>query len=211
MRTILCYGDSNTHGTPPLERQGVFAERYGRDVRWPGVMAAALGAGWHLVEEGLNGRTTVHDDAIEGVHRNGATVLPAVLESHKPIDVMVLMLGTNDCKQRFGLTSLDIALGVRRLMDMAQASGLVERLLVVSPAPITETGCLAEIFRGGAERSAGIAAHLYAICEERGAAFLDAGAHVTTDPLDGVHLSPESHRVLGEAVAARVRALVSEG
>ena len=203
-RAVLCFGDSNTHGTPPLETRNALAQRYPRNVRWPGVMAERLGEGWHVIEEGHPGRTTVHDDAIEGEHRNGARVLLAILESHKPIEVMVLMLGTNDCKQRFSLTSLDIALGILRLIHVAQASGLVGRIVVVSPAPIEERGCLAEIFTGGAARSRGVAAHLKDIAAERGCTFLDAGSLVTVDPLDGVHLSAKSHHTLGAAVAEMV-------
>ena len=82
-RTVLCYGDSNTHGTMPmqsLEDQG----RYGRDIRWPGVLAAHLGADWHVVEEGHPGRTTVHADIVEGGNRSGLQFLSVCLQSPRP-------------------------------------------------------------------------------------------------------------------------------
>ena len=107
-RMVLAYGDSNTHGTAPmatLEDMG----RFGPAERWPGVLAAELGAGWLVREEGLPGRTTVHPDPISGVHKNGLAVLPAILESHRPIDVVVLMLGTNDLKHRFQVPVVEIA------------------------------------------------------------------------------------------------------
>jgi lysophospholipase L1-like esterase len=84
-RTVLVYGDSNSYGTKPMPSL-LAGERFGPEERWPGVMAAALGAGWRLVEEGLPGRTTVHPDPVSGVHKNGLAVLPAVLGS-EPIDL----------------------------------------------------------------------------------------------------------------------------
>ena len=95
MSVILCYGDSNTHGTPPMDHLGT-NERHKWNERWPNVMANTLGPKYNVIDEGLPGRTTVHDDNVEGGMRNGMTVLPAILHSHKPIDLMLIMLGTND-------------------------------------------------------------------------------------------------------------------
>ncbi|MEM7461801.1 MAG: hydrolase, partial [Pseudomonadota bacterium] len=87
--------------------------------RWTGVAANLLGSGWRVVEEGLPGRTTVHDDPIEGRHKNGLSALPMVLESHRPIDMLVIMLGTNDLKTRFSLTAGDIACSEGKLVEAA--------------------------------------------------------------------------------------------
>jgi len=97
MPIILCFGDSNTHGSIPM-RDRDDSRRFGPDERWPGVLRNELGAGWTVIEEGLPGRTTLHDDPIEGVYKNGLWYLRACLESHRPIDLMTLMLGTNDLK-----------------------------------------------------------------------------------------------------------------
>ena len=104
MAVILCYGDSNTHGTMPMRGAGV-SERHPKMQRWPEVMARRLGPAHDVISEGLPGRTTVHDDPVEGGERSGIKVLPAILHSHKPIDLMVLMLGTNDLKPRFSVTA----------------------------------------------------------------------------------------------------------
>lgn len=199
---ILCYGDSNTHGTPPLPRRGADLPRYEAATRWPGAMRAALGEDVEVIEEGLPGRTTVHDDPFEGAHKNGLTVLPAVLESHAPLDIVVIKLGTNDLKQRFSLTTLDVALGAGRLLRCARQVVPGARLLLIAPPPVRETGCLAEIFTGAEARSAGLAAAMAQVAAEEGAAFLDAGAHIAVDPLDGVHYDAAAHRNLGAAVAA---------
>ena len=103
MKTILCFGDSNTWGfDPDATASSPYPIRHAHDVRWTGVLARELGQEFHVIEEGQNGRTTVHEDPIVQ-HRNGRTYLPPCLESHKPIDLVVLMLGTNDLKAMFHL------------------------------------------------------------------------------------------------------------
>ena len=97
MRRILCFGDSNTWGYDPAT-----GERFDEQTRWTGVLQAALGGDYTVIEEGLNGRTTVWDDPIEG-HKNGHEYLVPCLETHRPLDLVVLMLGTNDLKRRFSL------------------------------------------------------------------------------------------------------------
>src|SRR3954466_2910953 len=120
VRTVLCYGDSNTHGTKPMPEPFAMG-RLGPEERWPGVMRSRLGAGWAVIEEGLPGRTTVHDDPIEGHWKNGIKVLPALIETHRPFDVLVIMLGTNDLKTRFSLPAVDIAAGAGLVVGMARA------------------------------------------------------------------------------------------
>ena len=107
MKTILCYGDSNTWGYNPS-----MGGRYARDERWPGVLRKELGEGYLVIEEGLNGRTTVWDDPIEG-YKNGKTYLVPCLETHKPLDLVIILLGTNDLKMRFSVSALIQAAGRR--------------------------------------------------------------------------------------------------
>lgn len=116
MQTVLCYGDSNTWGYNPRTQA-----RYSRSERWPGVLAAELGSGFHVVEEGLNGRTTVWDDPIEG-YKNGKEYLIPCLESHKPLDLVIILLGTNDLKTRFSVTASDIASSAGVLVKMTLKS-----------------------------------------------------------------------------------------
>jgi lysophospholipase L1-like esterase len=208
-RVVLAYGDSNIHGTVPmatLEDAG----RWGPAERWPGVLAAELGPGWRVVEEGLPGRTTVHPDPISGVHKNGLALLPAALESHRPVDLVVLMLGTNDCKQRFGVPAVEIGESVGLLLHLIRHSymgpaGTQPRMLLVAPPPVEEAGCLAEIFAGGPAKARRLAEAYAAVAARHGAAFLDAGQAIAVSPLDGVHFDAAAHAALGRAVAAAVR------
>lgn len=187
--------------------------RLGPAERWPGRMAAALGAGWQVIEEGHPGRTTVHPDPVEGAHKNGLAVLPAILESHRPVDRIILMLGTNDLKARFSVTPLDIALAVEKLVQTVTGSeagpgGGPPAVLLVSPPPIRETGCLAEMFEGGEAKSRRLASLYAEVAARSGIGFLDAGAVAATDATDGIHLNAEAHEALGLAVAGTLAALI---
>lgn len=210
-RVILTYGDSNTHGTAPMETLEDTG-RFGPGERWPGVLAAELGAGWRVVEEGLPGRTTVLPDPIEGVYKNGLAVLPAILESHLPVDLVVLMLGTNDLKWRFQVLAIEIgesaSVLVRTLHQSAAGpGGKPPAVLLVAPPPVLEAGCLADIFAGAAEKSRRLAEVYGGIARRHGVAMLDAGAVIRSSPVDGVHFDAAEHAKLGRAVAAKVREL----
>ncbi len=205
MKTVLCYGDSNTWGADPRSDG-----RYPRDVRWTGVLRATLGADYEVIEEGCRGRTTVWPDPIEG-DKDGKAYLPACLHTHDPIDLVIIMLGTNDLKQRFSLTAFDIAEGAGALADMVTKSGngpggCAPRVLLVAPAPVTHMTYFAEMFTGAEDKSRGLAAHFHRVAQERGCLFLDAGAVVRSSEADGIHLDPQSHAALGRALAEIVRA-----
>ncbi|MCB1405706.1 MAG: SGNH/GDSL hydrolase family protein [Rhodobacteraceae bacterium] len=211
MTTILTFGDSNTHGTPPMTRRGVY-NRYPPGVRWPTVAVAQLGPGWALIEEGLPGRTTQFDDSVMDGVMNGFLALRQALQSHAPIDVLTVMLGTNDLKTRFAATPDHVTGGCAALLDLALGDEMQTRnggfkLLLIAPPPVEERGILATDFWGAAQKSRALPPLLRALAQSRGAAFLDAGAHVAPSPVDGVHLNPASHQTLGHAVALAVKSL----
>jgi lysophospholipase L1-like esterase len=206
VKTVLAYGDSNTHGTAPM-RDVLDQRRYGPDERWAGHAAAELGDGFRIIEEGLPGRTTVLDDPIAGEHKNGRTMLLGILESHRPLDAVVLMLGTNDLKAQFCLSAANIAGGVERLARIIAQSetgpdSSAPRLLIVAPPPIEEIGWIGVGFAGGRARSLGLGAAMAAVAVRVGAGFLDAGAHVIVSAIDGIHYEREAHAVLGRAISS---------
>jgi lysophospholipase L1-like esterase len=210
MRTILCYGDSNTHGTAPMQHLED-GRRFGHGERWVSIMREILGADWWVVEEGLPGRTTVLDDPIEGIHKNGLTYLTPCLESHLQVDVVAIALGTNDLKTRFGMPASDIAAGAGILVDtvakVLAGFGQHAKVLLIAPPPILEVGCLADMFAGGAAKSQAFAAHYKAVAARLGAGFLDAGSVIGSSKIDGIHFDQPEHRKLGQAVAAAVKSL----
>jgi len=215
VRTVLCFGDSNTYGAvPTLARVG--RHRYAPDRRWPGIVRKQLGPGWHVVEEGHPSRTTLHDDPIEGVHKNGLRALPISLESHMPIDLVVLMLGTNDLKQRFSASPSDIADSVEVVAKAVLASeagpgGAAPAVMIVAPPPMMEVGWLAEMFVGGAAKSLELGTRLAEVATRCRTPFLDAGTIIESSSVDGIHLEAEAHRVLGTAVARAIQGLFPDG
>ena len=203
MRTVMLFGDSNTHATLPVPALGQ-GSRMARADRWTTHFAAQLPE-WEVIVEGQPGRTTVHDDPVEGAHRNGLTILPALMESHAPLDVVVIMLGTNDLKPRFSVPVVDIALGLERLVRLIHSISPVTQVMLVAPPPITEAGCLSEMFAGGAAKSAQLAAAIAAAAKRAGTAFFDAGPYLTVSPVDGIHYAPEGMHTFGLALAQAFR------
>ena len=209
-KTVLCYGDSNTHGTVPLRVLGE-SRRLGPRERWPGVLAGELEPAWRVIEEGHGGRTTVHPDPVTGAHKNGLAVLPAILESHRPLDIVVIMLGTNDLKRRFNMPAIEIGESVAQLVLATLRSGCgpdggAPEILLIAPPPVLEAGVLAEIFEGAAEKSERLGPVFVAVAEKLGVGFLDAGEVIVSSPVDGVHFDAAEHAKLGRAVAAALLA-----
>jgi lysophospholipase L1-like esterase len=209
IRNILCFGDSNTHGFPPEAQP---EDRFSYDERWPGVLAGVLGPQWRVVEEGLGGRTTVRDDPVEGSYRNGRAYLLPCLLSHRPIDVIALMLGTNDLKARFNISAWDVAAGLGVLIDLIRTAGcgrgaLPPGILIIAP-PVIEptTPMYREMFAGGCRKSRKLAKYYMSVADAAGAEFFDAGQVATVGKGDGVHLDREGHTTLGQAIGAKVNA-----
>jgi lysophospholipase L1-like esterase len=209
MKTILCYGDSNTWGY-----SAAGGARYPIEQRWTTVLARELGPGYHVVPEGLNGRTTVWPDPVEGEYKNGKQYLVPCLESHHPLDLVVLMLGTNDLKHRYGLSAWDIASGAGALVELIRRSefgpegGPPEVLLMAPPVTCVGDGPFAEMMAGADAKSVDLGRFYRAIAEENGVSFLDAAEIIVSAPTDGIHLAVGELRKLGMAVAAEVRRIL---
>lgn len=212
MPLLLTFGDSNTYGSQPIRVEGESRPRLAPDVRWPGVCLAALGDGWTLVEEGLPGRTLSHPDPEMGPHMDGRVGLMIALQSHGPIDVLTLMLGTNDLKDQFGASPGRISSDAGVLLDFCLSEEMQERhggfeVLLVCPPPILEQGPIAYKFKGGREKSLALPDLYRAEAEARQVAFLDLGPHVEVSPVDGIHYEAETHAIIGKVVADAVRGL----
>jgi lysophospholipase L1-like esterase len=206
MKTILCYGDSNTWGYNPATQ-----DRYSRDERWPGILRNEIGAGYLVIEEGLNGRTTVWDDPIEG-YKNGKEYLIPCLETHRPIDLVIIMLGTNDLKKRFSLSAFDIANGAGVLVKVVQQSeagpdGKAPKVLLMAPPPVAKLTEFADMFEGSEEKSKKFSQQYRCVAQELGCDLLDTDEVMVSSDLDGIHFEVEEHQKLGKAVAARVRTI----
>lgn len=212
-RTILLFGDSNTHGSCPMAAEGD-RRRWGPHVRWPGLIRAALPPSVLVLEEGQPGRTTDRDDPEEGAHKNGLTALPILLETHRPVDILVIMLGTNDMKARFDATAGQVADSIDRLCRAALASGAgrdahAPALMLIAPPAVEETGRFAEMFAGAARRSADLGPAIARVARHHGAGFLDAGQHIAPSVIDGIHYDADTHAVLADALLPHLHARLS--
>ena len=214
MTAILCYGDSNTWGY-----QASTAERLGRWERWPGVLQRELGDDVHVIEEGQNGRTTVFDVPFEA-DRNGLTHLPVSLQTHHPLDLVVIDLGTNDLFLP-GVNAYHAARGAIKLAEVVLASDAgradgAPLVLVVVPPPFAPLGQWDQATSPGAEAESQRLSRAFvdaaaALKEEDGITIplLDLRDHVTSSPIDGIHFEADGHRSIGTAVAATLREMLS--
>ncbi|MFA7566861.1 MAG: SGNH/GDSL hydrolase family protein [Alkalispirochaeta sp.] len=199
MKSVLCYGDSNTWGYNPVTKG-----RYDRSLRWTRVLQRLLGDDYEVIEEGQNGRTTVHDDPVEG-QKNGMSYLVPCLESHKPVDLVVLMLGTNNLKRRFAEGPGDIARSVGRLVQVVQTcefgpAGAAPKVLLLAPPPVGRLTEFGEIFAGAVEKSRGLGEAYRLIAREKRCGFLDTAGVIRSSDVDGIHLDAVQLSLLAEAV-----------
>ncbi len=206
-KNILCFGDSNTYGESP-EGRG----RYPRNERWTGILQARLGEGYHVIEEGLNGRTSVWEDPVEG-DKCGIRQLPSVLESHTPLDLVIIMLGTNDLKLRFGATAADIAWSVERVVRTAQAVPNYTwdkpfQILLVSPPEVRSSTFLGEILGDRSGTSRQLPALYKQVADRCGVWFLDIARYAQASPLDGLHFDRENHKKVAAAMEEKIREIL---
>jgi len=212
MTTILCYGDSNTWGMVPMASL-TGATRHALTDRWPSVMQNKLGQSVTIIAEGLNGRTTVFDDPIDGAHKNGRTYWLPCLESHAPLDLVIIMLGTNDLKTRFHLSPNDIAAGAGKLVQMVSAdvrgqNGIAPEVLLVCPPRIGPLSLFADVFAGASEKSEQLDEHYRNVARMLGCHYMNAAEYATASETDGIHLDARQQYALGSALADYVQPLL---
>ena len=221
---IVCLGDSNTHGycADPADCADPQLARFNEDERWTKRLQKALGEDYLVLEEGLSGRTTVFSDPLyEGL--DALSYLWPCLKSHEPVSLLVIMLGTNDTKERFGMNAFAIGLGMRRLVQKAQTidcwgPGGRPNILIVAP-PIIGEGVLTSpvademgtMGPGCVEKSRKVPAEFRRIAAENGCHFLDANElGCEFNQIDFMHLTNKGHARLAEALAERIPALLAD-
>jgi lysophospholipase L1-like esterase len=214
-KSILCFGDSLTWGWIPSE-EGSPTLRYPFEQRWTGVMAAELGSDYQVIEEGLSARTTSVDDPNDP-RLNGSNYLPAALASHLPLDLVIILLGTNDTKPFFNRTPYDIAYGMSKLVGqvLTSAGGVgtpypAPKCLVVAPPPLTPMPhpYFEGMFGGAHAKSNELGKQYAAMADFLKVDFLDAANVITTDGCDGIHFTAQNNQDLGRAIAGKVKEIL---
>ena len=206
MKHILCFGDSNTWGYSPQD-----GCRFPPNVRWTGTLQKTLGIDYNIIEEGLNGRTTFINEEGEDARpfRSGSDVFSMILESHRPLDLVTIMLGTNDLKLEFNLSVEEIAQGVKELCEMVLSSEYLidnpPKLLLISPIHIGSTiqPDQEEFFEQAREKSYRFAEYYQRVAEELGIHFLDAAKIVSPSEGEGVHWDADQHIKFGKVLAQK--------
>lgn len=210
MKTVLCYGDSLTWGYDA----GTLG-RHAYEDRWPSVLQKALGETVRVIPEGLNGRTTAFDDHFADCDRNGVKTLPTVLETHAPLDLVIILLGANDMKPFISGSAFAACQGVTRLVELVRGHAWpfdyeAPEILLVAPPALCETGNaqFAAMFAGGVAESEKLATLYRDRADELGCGFFDGGSVAVTTPLDGVHMDAENTRALGRGLEPIVRMML---
>ena len=208
MKTILCFGDSNTYGYNPEN-----GFRYPKEIRYPGRLQALLGDGYAVIEEGCNGRTTICKEP-GNEWKNGLDYLRPCLNSHKPVDIVIMMLGSNDLKKYYNLSAEEIAYGAGVLCDVikeftSEKQGYIPKIILVCPPEIGE-GIMSSPFKemyteDAIPRSKELPPLYKKVAEEKGCIFFNAAEFIGPSACDSLHLTPEAHAVLAEKLAELVR------
>ena len=210
-KRILCFGDSNTFGSNPA------GGRYDEETRWPMRLARLLGDNYTVIEEGFGGRTCVFDDPVEGGYKSGAQYLPPCLMSHKPLDLVAIMLGTNDAKIRFQMTARTIGESLMQLVRICRIYGLgpdgnPPKVLLIAPPPVGDNvmdTLFSDIFGEQAIRvTRGFAAEFQRISRLMRCEYLNAGEYASASKTDAVHLTADGHLRLAEAVFEKIRVIL---
>jgi lysophospholipase L1-like esterase len=205
MKNILCFGDSNTWGYTPIS-----GNRYSINERWPRVLQANLGDKYHVIEEGLCGRT-ISSHMQDRPQRSGQELLPALLESHRPLDLVIVMLGTNDLQHCFNLSAEEIASNIKSFCLMIKDNEFISqhnpetKILLISPAHLAELPIEDQCsFKGGQLKSKQLAKYYSQVAIDLQIEFLDAENFVKTTSIDGIHWTKEQHKKFGEVLSATI-------
>jgi len=211
MKSILAFGDSLTWGF-----EVGTCKRHPYESRWPNVLAAGLQGKARVIEEGMNGRTTAYDDPTDAAELNGAKALPIMLKSHQPLDLVIIMLGTNDLKFAARCRAFDAAIGMGRLIEIAQHYPFNDnyappQILILSPPALVKTAdeWFAELWAHAIEESKKLAFHYAKLAKDRGVHFFDAGSVAKADPTDGGHLDVANACAIGAALVPVVKGILS--
>ena len=213
---IVCFGDSNTHGycaDPADCADG--GDRYNEEERWTCLLQKALGEEYLVLEEGLSGRTTVFPDPLHE-SMSGLDVIYSTLMSHEPVDLLILMLGTNDTKERLGANAACIGIGMERLVMKAKTVPAWRdgkpNILLIAPPHIGEGLYLrpegVPMGPGCPEKSRGVAERFAVVAQNQGCAFLDAEGLAEFNKLDCMHLTRLGHKQLADKLSELVPTLL---
>lgn len=202
MKSILCFGDSNTYGVNP-ENNG----RFDRTERWTGRLQSLLGPEYYVIEEGYKGRTTCFADDSDPF-RSGIKVLDLIMKTHSPLNLVIVMLGTNDFKTQFNMTAKVSAHALKKIVEKIKSYGA--QVLIVSPIMLgadIENSNFWELDRHSAEEIKKTPDFYSRVASLTGSAFFDASTVASTGP-DSLHMNAQGHKALAAALYEQVKTIL---
>lgn len=213
-RRIVCFGDSNTWGYNPES-----GSRYSDDIRWTKLLEKKLGGDYRIIEEGQNGRTIANPDPWEWGTKCGMDQILPILESHMPMEALVIMLGSNDLKSKFGLPAPDIAGSLQNMLKSVRGHLRYYlnkpdlKILIIAPPALGDnfaSSPFAEFFDADSvvQKSKDISKWFELVAGQFGCEFLDATSQVAAGEVDSLHLSPEGHAKLAELVYQKLKSML---
>ena len=220
IKNILCFGNSNTWGFVPgaFDPETLYMKRYSILERWPGLLGDILGADYHIIEEGLNGRTTnVEYPDLSG--RSGTSYILPCLYSHSPLDLVILNIGINDIKVIFDRSMMEISEGMAEIIDLIKSTSYgpdmqgPPQILLLSPSALTNEGYVDQnnesAFIGGMEKSLSFNKYYQKIALEKGCHYVNLQSVVNYSEIDGLHYDKRGHAVIASVVASKINEIFS--
>ena len=209
INSVVCFGDSNTWGDDPHDYT-----RYPKHNRWTGILQDLLGNGYEVISEGMNGRTT--KESVDEDYEDGLTILPAVLSTNKPVDILIFMIGTNDCKISQKESVADIAEGMEELIITARTvtnnlQGYIPKIIIVSPPAIQDA--VKESWLNYAydetsiQKSLLLAEYYQKIAETYDCYFVNGTDTLEVSDLDGIHMTENGHKQLAQMLAKIIKGM----
>ena len=215
MKNILCFGDSNTWGFVPgaFDPETLYMKRYSIRERWPGLLRGILSEDFHIIEEGLNGRTTnVEYPDLSG--RSGTSYILPCLYSHSPLDLVILNIGINDIKVIFDRSMMEISNGMAEIIDLIRSTSYgpdmqgQPQILLLSPSALIHEGYVDQnnesAFKGGKEKSLLFNDYYEKLALDKGCHYIDLQAVVSYSKIDGLHYDKRGHAVIASTVASKI-------
>ena len=209
---ILCFGDSLTWGYDPDT-----GNRFSEDERWTGVLSHILGDGYIIIEEGQNGRTICTEDPAEG-EKCGIKYLIPCMESQRPTDIMIIMLGTNDLKRKFAYSAMDIAGEMQIFLEKALGFNRFKcedriKFILISPPHVGEQ--INQSYFGdsfGYDNAVKVSKELASwyekLADMYGCSFIDAAKYVTVSSADSIHMDSANHKILADVIAKKIMSIM---
>ncbi|SET31056.1 GNAT family N-acetyltransferase [[Clostridium] polysaccharolyticum] len=213
MKTVVCYGDSNTYGYNPVN-----GLRYPKEIRWTGRLQELLGENYNVIEEGCNGRTTMFEDATDP-WKAGLPYIKPCLNTHKPVDIVIMMLGSNDLKKQYGAAIERIAEGaencVKEILDFAKTKQVIRPEIILVAPPIIGDGIVTSDFSCNFDETAIVRSRQFKlfykeIAERYDCAFISAADYVKSSEVDSLHLMPEEHEKFAKGLAQFIKEIISK-